>query len=69
MLYPALITEALSTVRYPGAGKSLTELDMVADDIRIDGHKTSRTRGRGDYQHSSASRPGSRAQAAGTPRG
>ena len=41
MLYPALITEALSTVRYPGAGKSLTELDMVADDIRIDGNKVS----------------------------
>ncbi len=43
MLYPALITEALSTVRYPGAGKSLTELDMVADDIRIDGNKVSFT--------------------------
>ena len=43
MLYPALITEALSTVRYPGAGKSLTELDMVADDIRIDGNNVSFT--------------------------
>lgn len=43
MLYPALITEALSTVRYPGAGKSLTELNMVADDIRIDGNKVSFT--------------------------
>lgn len=40
-LYPSLITEALSTVRYPGSGKSLTELDMVADDIRIDGSKVS----------------------------
>ena len=43
MLYPALITEALSTVRYPGSGKSLTELDMIADDIRIDGNKVSFT--------------------------
>lgn len=43
MLYPALITEALSTVRYPGAGKSLIELDMLADDIRIDGDKVSFT--------------------------
>lgn len=42
-LYPALITEALSQVRYPGSGKSLTELDMVADDIRIDGNKVSFT--------------------------
>lgn len=36
-IYPALITEALSTVHYPGNGKSLTENNMVADDIRIDG--------------------------------
>ena len=43
MLYPALITEALSTVRYPGAGKSLIELDMLADDIRIAGDKVSFT--------------------------
>ena len=43
MLYPALITEALSTVRYPGSGKSLTELDMIAVDIRIDGNKVSFT--------------------------
>lgn len=42
-LYPSLITEALSTVRYPGSGKSLTELDMVADDIRIDGESVSFT--------------------------
>ena len=43
MLYPALITEALSTVRYPGAGKSLIDLDMLADDIRIAGDKVSFT--------------------------
>ena len=43
MLYPALITEALSTVRYPGAGKSLIELDMLADDIRNAGDKVSFT--------------------------
>lgn len=40
-IYPALITDALSTVRYPGSGKSLVELNMVADDIRIDGSKVS----------------------------
>ena len=38
-MYPALITQALSTVRYPGTGKNLVEADMVADDIRIDGDK------------------------------
>lgn len=42
-LYPSLITEALSTVRYPGSGKSITELGMVADDIRIDGDSVSFT--------------------------
>lgn len=42
-LYPALITEALSSVRYPGKGKSIVELGMVADDIRIDGDKVSFT--------------------------
>lgn len=40
-LYPNLILEALSTVRYPGNGKNIVELGMVADDIRIDGHKVS----------------------------
>ena len=40
-LYPALITDALKTVRYPGNGKSLVENDMIADDIRIDGSKVS----------------------------
>lgn len=40
-LYPSLITGVLSTVRYPGNGKSLIENEMVADDIRIDGNKVS----------------------------
>ena len=36
-LYPALITQALQTVRYPGNGKNLVEAQMTLDDIRIDG--------------------------------
>ena len=40
-IYPALITEALKTVRYPGNGKNLVENDMIEDDIRIDGRKVS----------------------------
>lgn len=42
-LYPTLITEALSNVRYPGNGKNIVELGMVDDDIRIDGNKVSFT--------------------------
>ncbi|MDE6207739.1 MAG: Mrp/NBP35 family ATP-binding protein [Muribaculaceae bacterium] len=42
-LYPSLITDALATVRYPGSGKNIVELDMVADDIRIDGDNVSFT--------------------------
>ena len=42
-LYPRLITDALATVRYPGTGKSIVEMGMVADDIRIDGDKVSFT--------------------------
>ena len=42
-LYPALITDALKTVRYPGNGKNIVELDMVADDITIDGRAVSFT--------------------------
>lgn len=42
-LYPALITDALKTVRYPGNNKSLVENNMVEDDIRIDGNKVSFT--------------------------
>ena len=38
-IYPALITEVLKTVRYPGNGKNLVENDMIEDDIRIDGRK------------------------------
>ena len=38
-IYPALIIEALKTVRYPGNGKDLVENDMIEDDIRIDGRK------------------------------
>ncbi|MCM1348015.1 MAG: Mrp/NBP35 family ATP-binding protein [Firmicutes bacterium] len=40
-LYPQLILDALQTVRYPGNGKNIVELGMVADDIRIDGDKVS----------------------------
>ena len=40
-LYPALILDALRTVRYPGNGKSIVENGMVEDDIRIDGMKVS----------------------------
>lgn len=36
MIYPALITEKLKSVRYPGNGKSLVENEMV-ENIRIDG--------------------------------
>lgn len=40
-LYPALIIDALKTVRYPGTGKNIVEAGMVEDDIRIDGNKVS----------------------------
>lgn len=36
-LYPKLITDALSQVRYPGNGKNLIEAGMIEDDLRIDG--------------------------------
>ena len=36
-LYPALIMEALKTVRYPGTGKIVVEMNMVEDDLRISG--------------------------------
>ncbi len=39
-LYPALITDALKNVRYPGNGKNIVELEMV-EEIRIDGMKVS----------------------------
>lgn len=40
-LYPQLILDALSKVRYPGTGKDLVSAGMVEDDIRIDGNKVS----------------------------
>ena len=40
-LYPNLILEALTHVRYPGTGKNIVESGMVEDDIRIEGNKVS----------------------------
>ena len=40
-LYPKLILDALTNVKYPGNGKNIVELGMVEDDIRIDGNKVS----------------------------
>lgn len=40
-LYPKLILDALSNVRYPGTGKNLVEAGMVEDNIRIEGMKVS----------------------------
>jgi len=40
-LYPKLILDALTKVRYPGTGKNIVEAEMVADDIRIDGSHVS----------------------------
>lgn len=40
-LYPNLILEALTKVRYPGTGQNLVEAGMVEDDIRIEGMKVS----------------------------
>lgn len=42
-LYPKLILDALSTVRYPGTGKNIVEAGMVEDNLRIDGMKVSFT--------------------------
>ncbi len=36
-LYPSLITDALRTVRYPGTGKNIVDMGIVADDLRIAG--------------------------------
>jgi ATP-binding protein involved in chromosome partitioning len=38
-LYPRLVLDALSTVRYPGNGKDIVSFGMVEDDMRIDGKK------------------------------
>lgn len=40
-LYPNLILDALKKVRYPGTGKNIVEMEMVEDDMRIDGNKVS----------------------------
>lgn len=40
-LYPNLILDALRNVRYPGNGKNIVELEMIEDDMRIDGNKVS----------------------------
>lgn len=40
-LYPQLILDALSKVRYPGTGVDLVSAGMIEDDIRIDGNKLS----------------------------
>lgn len=40
-IYPKLILDALTNVRYPGNGKNLVEADMVDDNMRIDGNKVS----------------------------
>lgn len=36
-LYPQLIIDALRTVRYPGTGRNIVEMEMVEDDLRIAG--------------------------------
>ncbi len=36
-LYPALIIDALRTVRYPGTGRDVVEMGMVGEDMRIAG--------------------------------
>ena len=40
-LYPKLILDALTHVRYPGTGKDIVSAEMVEDDIRIDGNRVS----------------------------
>ncbi len=40
-LYPKLILDALSHVRYPGTGINIVEANMVEEDIHIDGNKVS----------------------------
>ena len=39
--YPALILDALKHVKHPGKGKNIVELNMVEDDIKIDGKRIS----------------------------
>jgi ATP-binding protein involved in chromosome partitioning len=40
-LYPKLILEALEKVRYPGTGKSIVEMGMIKDNLRIENNKVS----------------------------
>ncbi|MCQ2218064.1 MAG: Mrp/NBP35 family ATP-binding protein [Paludibacteraceae bacterium] len=40
-LYPKLILDALTHVRYPGTGKDIVSSEMVEDNIRIEGNKVS----------------------------
>ncbi|MFA7358463.1 MAG: Mrp/NBP35 family ATP-binding protein [Bacteroidales bacterium] len=40
-IYPKLILDALSKVRYPGTSKDLVSSGMVEDNIRIEGNKVS----------------------------
>ena len=40
-LYPKLILDALSQVKYPGTGKNIVESGMIDDNIRIDGNEVS----------------------------
>ncbi len=39
--YPQLITDALAHVKHPGKGKDIVTLEMVEDDIKIEGNKIS----------------------------
>ncbi|MBP5628929.1 MAG: Mrp/NBP35 family ATP-binding protein [Bacteroidaceae bacterium] len=40
-LYPKLILDALTQVKYPGSGQNIVEAGMVDDNLRIDGMKVS----------------------------
>ena len=40
-IYPNLILSALKNVRYPGTGKDIVEMNMIEDDMRIEGNKVS----------------------------
>lgn len=42
-IYPKLVMDALATVRYPGTGKNIVEMEMVEDDLRIAGMHVSFT--------------------------
>lgn len=42
-MYPKQIIDALSTIRYPGNGRGIVEMEILADDVRIDGNRVSFT--------------------------